>query len=282
MAETDMELCETHIIGRDTREWILPAAVCPAFRRHHIHAAGFSDARAPYCMQRVSPSHWHMVICSEGEGQVLMAGSWKSCGKNQAYVSPPGVPMGFYPMKGRRWKFTWVYAAPAMARNVAATACSTCDVDANLFETIIRNLHREVNGDGEEQILSAWVQLLEASILRMIRPRKRPLRLQPLWQEIDGNLSYPWSMAVLSQKAGISEEHLRRVSLQETGRTPMKQVAFLRLQRALHLLQTSQLKVSAVAEAVGYTDPFAFSTAFKRSMGRSPSAFMERDLDWKK
>ena len=80
-------------------------------------------------------------------------------------------------------------------------------------------------------------------------------------------------MARLAQRAGLSAEQLRRIAWEETGRSPMKHVAFLRLQKAILLLRTSQLKVASIAEAVGYKDPFAFSTAFKRHLGCCPTAY---------
>jgi AraC-like DNA-binding protein len=55
--------------------------------------------------------------------------------------------------------------------------------------------------------------------------------------------------------------------------SPMKHVTFLRMRHATLLLQVTSLNVSAVAEAVGYKNAFAFSTAFKRHIGSSPGAF---------
>jgi AraC-like DNA-binding protein len=79
---------------------------------------------------------------------------------------------------------------------------------------------------------------------------------------------------LLSEKAGMSEEHLRRLAWAEIGCSPMKHVAFLRMRQATVLFQATSLNVSAVAEAVGYKNAFAFSTAFKRHIGSSPGAFL--------
>ncbi|MEV6154472.1 helix-turn-helix domain-containing protein [Nonomuraea sp. NPDC052129] len=37
------------------------------------------------------------------------------------------------------------------------------------------------------------------------------------------------------------------------------------------LLRDTDMSIAAVARAVGYEDPFAFSVAFKRARGASPS-----------
>jgi len=57
------------------------------------------------------------------------------------------------------------------------------------------------------------------------------------------------------------------------GTTPMGRITRMRMERAAALLSRSILTIAAVAEAVGYTGPFAFSTAFKREMGIQPSAY---------
>ncbi len=57
----------------------------------------------------------------------------------------------------------------------------------------------------------------------------------------------------------------------------MRQVAFLRLQRAAGALATTRDKMATIAEAVGYQDAFAFSVAFKRHFGVAPSVYRQRE-----
>jgi len=56
----------------------------------------------------------------------------------------------------------------------------------------------------------------------------------------------------------------------------MHQVIFMRMQRAAEILASTDDKVEAVAAAVGYSNSFAFSVAFKRWMGWPPSEFRRR------
>ena len=55
----------------------------------------------------------------------------------------------------------------------------------------------------------------------------------------------------------------------------MKFLTSLHMRRAEVLLQNRKFKVAAVAEAVGYANPFAFSTAYKKSKGFPPSQHQE-------
>jgi transcriptional regulator GlxA family with amidase domain len=50
----------------------------------------------------------------------------------------------------------------------------------------------------------------------------------------------------------------------------MERVRHLRLDRAAALLRSTTMPVADVAQAVGYADPEAFATAFRRRFGRVP------------
>ena len=73
--------------------------------------------------------------------------------------------------------------------------------------------------------------------------------------------------------AGMSEENLRRLCLRLHQRAPMAQLTWMRMQTAADILAHSEGKLGELAARLGYADAFAFSTAFKRVMGRSPREF---------
>jgi len=48
------------------------------------------------------------------------------------------------------------------------------------------------------------------------------------------------------------------------------------MRRAASLLTGSERRIDAIATAVGYENAFAFSTAFKRHMKKTPSAYRSK------
>lgn len=60
------------------------------------------------------------------------------------------------------------------------------------------------------------------------------------------------------------------------GRSPMRQVAHLRMQHAAQLLRTTDATIESIADAVGYANPYVFSNAFTKWTGSRPSAFRGR------
>ena len=63
---------------------------------------------------------------------------------------------------------------------------------------------------------------------------------------------------------------------EHVGKPPMTYLTNRRLSLAADLLLDPDTTLSAVARQVGYSGPFALSTAFKRERGNSPREFRTR------
>ena len=80
----------------------------------------------------------------------------------------------------------------------------------------------------------------------------------------------PLTLSDVASRAGISSEYLSRLFKEETGVKFVVYLNNLRLKHALHLLETTNLKVYEVAEQVGYSNLSYFSTVFKKNFGQNP------------
>jgi AraC-like DNA-binding protein len=68
----------------------------------------------------------------------------------------------------------------------------------------------------------------------------------------------------------MSPDHLRRLFVQQVGRTPHAYLNELRLTRAKHLLREGRWRVKEVAAQVGIPDEYYFSRLFLRHTGLRP------------
>lgn len=80
-----------------------------------------------------------------------------------------------------------------------------------------------------------------------------------------------WTVGDLAREAAVSRSSLDSRFRQVLGRSPIRYLAEWRLRVAAQLLATTDLGVVAVARRVGYESEEAFSRAFKRARGLSPS-----------
>ena len=71
---------------------------------------------------------------------------------------------------------------------------------------------------------------------------------------------------------GLNRSYLTRLFKEATGYSLQEYLLTYRMKMAIKLLSENKLSVSEIAEAVGYTDTFTFSKAFKRHFNQSPSA----------
>ena len=96
-------------------------------------------------------------------------------------------------------------------------------------------------------------------------------RLDAVWRAVAAEPARPWPLTALARLAGVGPERLRRLCHDQIGVPPLVQVARLRMRQAGLLLAAGRCSVAEAASAVGYANPFAFSTAFRRHHGCPPS-----------
>ena len=95
--------------------------------------------------------------------------------------------------------------------------------------------------------------------------------LQNLIQVVEERLADPnFSVADLCQAANLSNMQVNRKLKALTGKTPSRFIRSIRLQKAMQLLQTTQLNVSEIAYDVGFSDPNYFSRSFSEEFGQPP------------
>ncbi|HEX5053299.1 MAG TPA: AraC family transcriptional regulator, partial [Planctomycetota bacterium] len=93
---------------------------------------------------------------------------------------------------------------------------------------------------------------------------------------LHGEPARAWTLESLAQAASVSRSALAERFRQFTGQPPMQYLAQWRMQIAAGLLAESNASVAAVAFDVGYGSEAAFSRAFKKLVGASPSAWRTR------
>ena len=80
----------------------------------------------------------------------------------------------------------------------------------------------------------------------------------------------PWTLTSLARRVGLSRAGFSRRFTAAVGESPIAYLSAWRLALAADLLAGTDDTVTAISRSVGYTSPFTFSDAFKRSYGVSP------------
>lgn len=91
---------------------------------------------------------------------------------------------------------------------------------------------------------------------------------------IDHNYADKIDLDNISDEAYFSKFHFIRLFKKIYGKTPHQYLTFVRIGKAIQLLQAN-ISVTEVCYAVGFETLSSFGSLFKRTVGRTPSAFQE-------
>ncbi len=93
---------------------------------------------------------------------------------------------------------------------------------------------------------------------------------------IHADPAHRWTVTELAGLAGMSRSTFAERFKQAVGVSPMEYVTRWRMLMAANRLQKREENISSIALSLGYESESAFSTAFKRTMARSPRQY-QRD-----
>ena len=91
-----------------------------------------------------------------------------------------------------------------------------------------------------------------------------------------GHLSEPLKVATLAALVNLSRSHYTTLFRRVTGYAPASYLNHLRMQRAVQLLNTTDLSIKRLSYQLGFSDQFYFSRAFSKMHNHSPSEHRRR------
>jgi AraC-like DNA-binding protein len=139
------------------------------------------------------------------------------------------------------------------------------------------------DGPGQEAYLDRLLDLLLMDVLRtwFDRDEQAPTWWRaehdqfvgPALRLIYNNPEHPWTVANLAAAVGCSRAVFARRFAEQVGEPPIAFLTGWRLALAADLLRACSDTIASVARRVGYSTPFALSSAFKRAYGVSPHVY---------
>lgn len=95
----------------------------------------------------------------------------------------------------------------------------------------------------------------------------------------DRHFEEPLDLAQLAAIAGISKFHFQRLFAATYGISPAEHLSQRRIERAQDLLRATNLTVTEICFAVGFSSLGSFSSRFRDLVGESPTQFRRRYSD---
>jgi AraC-like DNA-binding protein len=93
---------------------------------------------------------------------------------------------------------------------------------------------------------------------------------------VDRHYTEPLDLGSIASVAGISKYHFHRLFTATYGLSPAAYLSQRRVARAQDLLRATNLTVTEVCHAVGFSSLGSFSSRFRDLVGETPSEFQRR------
>lgn len=104
-------------------------------------------------------------------------------------------------------------------------------------------------------------------------PKKNQENIAATITYIRTNIEKDLSVATLAERAYLSPSGFRRAFVAYTGKSPSEFIQNVRMELAEQLIRDTDMRISAVAACVGYSDALYFSRIFSKHFGESPMQY---------
>ena len=280
MSETDINISKTTIIGKDCVETFLPTSQSAGFAENGIKLAGLSELRDDYSIYRPDADFALLLYTLDGSGEVLLNGEKRPLATGSVIHLPRGSEHHYW-ISAENWRILWFHlgggivdAALRLGENPFILEMSP---PAELEHLILACVRHAATLESDDESLHLYALLVKNAITRDFRGTLSDVdmeianRFSALLAEIHSKPSKKWTISAMAAKTGLSEGHFQRLFKAWSGTTPMSKVFDARMRLAENLLNHSSPRLSEIAERLGYSDQFAFSKAYKRWSGHSPT-----------
>ena len=100
-----------------------------------------------------------------------------------------------------------------------------------------------------------------------------PRALRRVREHVETHLEETISLVTLAEIAGLSMYHFARACKQSEGVTPHEYIVQRRVRHGLELLAGTELPLSEIALASGFSDQSHFARRFREHVGVTPSSY---------
>ena len=258
----------------------------PLTRDCYPTAMGFYPSAAGHRMRRSQHDDNLLLYCVEGIGRLRCHGQSCKVGAGDLVLLPRGVAHSYAADKRTPWTIYWVhflgrsaaafldYLGYRETRPVVHTGVSPALVAGfNQLAAVRESGYGSAAFINAANLLRQLLTQLALESGQQQASQTSALDLALVQGYMQDNLDRNLELEELAAVAHLSKYHFSSRYKALTGYSPIKHYLHMKMQRACHLLDNSDMSIKAVAAALGYGDPLYFSRLFKKTLGLSPRAY---------
>lgn len=253
---------------------------------------GYFEAGPCYYTHRDNKPAALYLYTLSGEGRI----SWKG----QTACLTPGTALliecerehDYRPVSGEPWCFYWAHFTgeglngilPMLADRLTPLSVNQPVRIRELFEQLDA-MHQRTDRFSFAYRSSLLDELLSHSVRALEQEERGCHRgenaIEPARAYIRTHLSEPITVEELATCCSLSKYHFIRLFRRYTGFSPYHYLQINRIDRAKWLLISTDLLVSEIAVAVGFSDSSNFGKVFREFTGMTPALYRKEQFRWK-
>lgn len=208
----------------------------------------------------------HYVI--SGTGTVYINNMLYHVQPGQAFIRYPSVPITYTADNQAPWAYRWIIFGGELSKRFTQLPpvfnCSSEPFDKMDYVFSMQSMQ-------EEYLASCLFSLY----ISLFQGKQSESVVSKVKNYLDLHFSRQIRIEELAATVNLNRNYLSRLFRRETGMSMQAYLTHLRMQRGKEYLQTG-MTVGETAAALGYSDQFIFSKAFKQFFGYSPSAMRSK------
>ena len=254
----------------------------------HVESCGITYPNENYYMERVRQQDtlfevFVMEYVFEGKGYIECDGRKYEVNAGDSYILGDELSHKYYADKDQPFGKIWINVRGNFISSLVKSydcngAVTIANVDTSeIFERIHRAYTSHISYDEANDIIA--VCLTEFVILLSRHARKSADRLEDRIKErIDMGLHFDLTVASLAKHFHISEHHLIELFRNKYHMTPKQYILQKKIWAAKSLLSKDTCEIKSMAEILGFSSVYHFTSAFKRVTGETPGEYRKRML----
>jgi AraC-like DNA-binding protein/mannose-6-phosphate isomerase-like protein (cupin superfamily) len=229
---------------------------------------------------------WELYLQADGSSRWRVGSQQFQLTRGHVLAVGPGRPHAMLVPPPGRHHFYYVAvdiaaAAGRPAAEVFDTASAhhlaTAGSALGAFRIVVQEVLNAAAGSLDAVAAGAQVLVVEAvRLLSREQPGAAPSvhpAVVAARRLLDERFDERWTIAKLAREVGLSANHLGERFRCDVGEPPHSYLTRRRLERGQDLLVRSQLGISEIAAAVGFSSGSHFARTFRDEHGMTPSAF---------
>ena len=279
-------------IPKGSIRFVLPRPTVNQLKNHPISkdfyplAVGFYQNAAGHRMSRTKHDDLLLIYCVKGTGSLRIGKLEQQVQAGDLVILPKEIIHAYQASNENPWSIYWVH----------------CDGDLlNEYTKLMGKenqkpiqpigLHPRLVADFESLLdlrksTQLFVSFMHASsLLRQIITHaaliisqqrhhyEQSFNMDAIQTFMLTRLHETLDIDTLANQANLSKFHFIKRYKQLTGSTPINDFIRMKIERACHLLDITDQRISEIAWTLGYEDAYYFSRSFSKVMGISPSQY---------